>query len=306
MSEVKYEYVWARCEYEECVPITENETGQLTIPQELEGWPTVVTVIATDEQGKIGVAGSEETAPIAETIPHYAVREEVSGGGSLTGAADLQTSALADMNLGCPGACGANFPYVASTSIELVAHPDPGATFLGWGGACSGTALTCSFTVSADETVTASFTPAPLPRQLLPPPESTEADAPGEGGAAAGAPVSGESEDGQELPSAPSRARLLGFHTLHHHIQAVAACEQARTCHLRLALLASSSARTVMVAERSFTIAPGRRARLGLALDAQGKRLLTRRRRLPVTARLALSVGGRWVEASQGHLTLIA
>jgi hypothetical protein len=37
---VKYEYVWARCEYDECVPIAEGEDDQLTIPQELEGWPT--------------------------------------------------------------------------------------------------------------------------------------------------------------------------------------------------------------------------------------------------------------------------
>jgi len=201
--------------------------------------------------------------PARHRLGVSSVSETVSGGGSLTGAADGETGAFADMSLDCPGACGEGFPYASGTSIELTAHPDLGATFLGWGGACSGSAPTCSFVTSAATTVTASFTPAPLPRGLLPPPESKD-------------------------------------------IQAVVACEQARACRLHLALLADSSWNAMTVAGRSFTLAPGRRARIGLVLDARGERLLTRRRRLPVTAQLALSVGGGWVEASQGRLTLIA
>jgi Divergent InlB B-repeat domain len=307
---VKYEYVWSRCEYEACVPITENETGQLVIPQELEGWPVVLTVIATDEQGKIGIAGSEETAIIAVTAPRYAVSEDVSGGGYLTGAADLQTSAVADMNLGCPGVCGANFPYISGTSIELVAHPDPGATFIGWGGACSGSAPTCSLTVSAATSVTATFTAAPLPPQPFPiPEEGRKADEPGEAGAATGAGAfggEGALGQGEVLASSIRRlsARLLGLRAQRgHHLQATVACQQARACRLTLAV-SSDLPVAQLVASRTITLAPGRRASISLALDQAGALLLAHRHRLPVSAHLMLREGGRSVAVGGARLTL--
>lgn len=42
-------------------------------------------------------------------------------------------------------------------TITLTATPAAGATFLGWGGACSGTALTCTLTLSSNQTVEARF-----------------------------------------------------------------------------------------------------------------------------------------------------
>ena len=58
-------------------------------------------------------------------------------------------------------ACGSDCSesYAAGTSVTLVATPDAGATFTGWSGACTGTG-TCSVTLDADRTVTASFAPA--------------------------------------------------------------------------------------------------------------------------------------------------
>jgi hypothetical protein len=56
------------------------------------------------------------------------------------------------------------------TKLTLNAHPDPGSTFAGWGGACAGagTNLACTLTMNADKTVTAQFKvsgplPAPVP-----------------------------------------------------------------------------------------------------------------------------------------------
>ncbi len=61
-----------------------------------------------------------------------------------------------------------------------------------------------------------------------------------------------------------------------------------------------------MIARRSLTVAPGRSVRISLALSRAGERLLAERRRLPVRARLTLSVGDRAITLSQGRLTLTA
>ncbi len=315
---VRYEYAWFDCVLpgagEDCLGTTLGQGNQLTIPLELDGDATTVTVVAIDELGKKGLGFSEETAVITDDIPRYAVSEEVSGGGSVTGAADLQTSAYADMNLGCPGACGANFPYASGTSIELVAHPALGTTFLGWGGACSGSSPTCSLTVSAPVTVTAAFTPAPLPPQLLGPPEGREAGAPAAGGAAGGADAGVLGNEGalnQGEAPAPSvarlPARLLGLRAPRHgrHLQATVACQQPRACRLTIAV-SSETPGAQLVASRTLTLAPGRRASIALALDHAGARLLAHRRRLPVSAHLMLREGGRSVAVGEARLTLIA
>ncbi|MBZ4194411.1 MAG: InlB B-repeat-containing protein [Candidatus Contendobacter sp.] len=50
--------------------------------------------------------------------------------------------------------------YASGASIVLTATPLNGSTFTGWGGACSGTATTCTVTMTAAKTVTATFTGA--------------------------------------------------------------------------------------------------------------------------------------------------
>ena len=56
----------------------------------------------------------------------------------------------------CGSACDDTFD--AGTLVTLTAAPEVGATFLGWGGACTGTALTCAVTVDGAKAVTAAFT----------------------------------------------------------------------------------------------------------------------------------------------------
>jgi hypothetical protein len=67
--------------------------------------------------------------------------------------------------------CGATcaFAYANGTAVTLTATPSAGSTFAGWsGGGCSGT-LTCTVTMNAAQTVTATFTLPIFPPQLKPP-----------------------------------------------------------------------------------------------------------------------------------------
>jgi len=47
--------------------------------------------------------------------------------------------------------------FLIGTVVTLRATPDPGQPWVGWGGACSGTATTCSLTMNSDKSVTANF-----------------------------------------------------------------------------------------------------------------------------------------------------
>jgi len=47
--------------------------------------------------------------------------------------------------------------FVQGTSVTFTATPDPGSTWTGWAGACSGTSLTCTIAVNADTSIQASF-----------------------------------------------------------------------------------------------------------------------------------------------------
>lgn len=63
--------------------------------------------------------------------------------------------------ISCPTTCSAAFP--PGTQVTLTETPGPASTFStfgGWGGSCSGTAPTCTVTLSASENVTATFNPA--------------------------------------------------------------------------------------------------------------------------------------------------
>ena len=57
----------------------------------------------------------------------------------------------------CPGTCSSNYPF--GTVVTLTATPASGETFEGWSGSygCSGSSPSCTFTITADTTVTAEF-----------------------------------------------------------------------------------------------------------------------------------------------------
>jgi hypothetical protein len=157
--------------------------------------------------------------------------------------------------------------------------------------------------MSGNEAVTATFSGQTTTNPLLPLGSEGrvgEAQPP-----VAGAPSLGAWE-APTSSAADLPARLLSIHDVRRHIQAVVRCQEARPCRLSLALFAGTHATQAMIARRSFTIAPQRSARISLALDREGERILARRHRLPITARLVLSGAARASLVEQGRFTLTA
>jgi uncharacterized repeat protein (TIGR02543 family) len=75
--------------------------------------------------------------------------------------------------ISCPDAC--SHAFTSGAAVSLAATPAAGSTFTGWSGACSGTG-SCTVTMSADQSVTATFTakssPSPRPKCTLRPESS--------------------------------------------------------------------------------------------------------------------------------------
>ncbi len=94
-------------------------------------------------------SGNCDQTPAATWNEPPEVQVSVTGSGNVT-----STPAFA------VGACTTECTVVSSTgtSVTLTATPDAGATFTGWGGACSGT-TTCTVTPTTLSVVTATFTP---------------------------------------------------------------------------------------------------------------------------------------------------
>lgn len=66
------------------------------------------------------------------------------------------TVSSAPAGINCGSTCSANYPYI--TSVVLTASPDATSAFGSWGGACGGSATTCTVSVDAAKSVSATFT----------------------------------------------------------------------------------------------------------------------------------------------------
>jgi hypothetical protein len=59
--------------------------------------------------------------------------------------------------ISCNGSSGCSADFAGGTAVTLTATPSGGYYFKGWGGACTGSASTCSVTISAPQSVQATF-----------------------------------------------------------------------------------------------------------------------------------------------------
>lgn len=95
-----------------------------------------------------GKADSSSDSVVITVKNLYALTVTKAGTGSGT-----VTSSPAGIN--CGSDCSESYTY--NTSVTLTAAVSVGSTFAGWSGNCSGTATTCSLTMSAAKSVTATF-----------------------------------------------------------------------------------------------------------------------------------------------------
>src|SRR6266404_5253489 len=95
-----------------------------------------------------GASGTSSTTSSAQTAAFV-----VSIGGSGT-----VTSSPTGLDCVGPNSCSQTFPL--GTTVTLIAAPASGQTFVGWGGACSGTVPQCMIVGNATENVSANFAPA--------------------------------------------------------------------------------------------------------------------------------------------------
>jgi M6 family metalloprotease-like protein len=72
----------------------------------------------------------------------------ISGSGSVSFSSPART---------CSSSCTTDYPEAASTTVTLTAVAGSRTTFAGWSGACTGTASTCTVTMSTDRSVSANF-----------------------------------------------------------------------------------------------------------------------------------------------------
>src|SRR5262249_20055807 len=80
----------------------------------------------------------------------------VSLGVTVTGQGGSVTDSTGAINCtSASGPCSTTYNY--GTAVTLTANTPVGYTFVGWGGACTGTAATCSLTLTSNTTVSATF-----------------------------------------------------------------------------------------------------------------------------------------------------
>ena len=70
----------------------------------------------------------------------------------------------APAGIDCGSSCSASF--ISGTQVTLAAQAASGSSFSGWGGACSGTANSCSVSMNGASSVTANFSAVPAQRLL--------------------------------------------------------------------------------------------------------------------------------------------
>jgi hypothetical protein len=72
-----------------------------------------------------------------------------------TGAGSGRVVSMSPAGLDCGATCSLSAP--AGAAVTLTAWPDPGSTFAGWSGACTGAARACTVTLDAARSVSAAF-----------------------------------------------------------------------------------------------------------------------------------------------------
>jgi List-Bact-rpt repeat protein len=113
---------------------------------QFNGWGGACASAVRNTRCIITIPNNDVTITASFGPPPVPVTVTKSGRGTVT-------SVPAGIN--CGSACSANFP--SGSQVTLTATPEPEYPFQGWAGACTGTALTCTFTPTTATSVSARF-----------------------------------------------------------------------------------------------------------------------------------------------------
>ncbi|HSB67815.1 MAG TPA: choice-of-anchor tandem repeat GloVer-containing protein, partial [Candidatus Methylomirabilis sp.] len=118
---------------------------------------TAVTLTATPSAGSIFAGWSGACTGTGACALTLSATQSVTATFSPVPTNYTLTIATAGTGTGTIGADPAGPTYTAGTQVTLTATPGAGSTFTGWSGDCSGTLPTCTLTMSAARSVTATF-----------------------------------------------------------------------------------------------------------------------------------------------------
>jgi len=104
-----------------------------------------ITFTDTTNNDTVQTTTAALTVNVLNAPPNYTLDVSVSGNGTVSSS---------PTGISCPSVCTMN--YSSGTQVMLTTAPAGGATFNGWGGACSGNG-SCLLTMNAIESVTAMF-----------------------------------------------------------------------------------------------------------------------------------------------------
>ncbi len=131
------------------------QKGTVDVKQFTPAMEHFTSPAAADGKLLVATRATVEAYTIANAVTAYHTLSVVRGG---TGSGTIQGNL--SPQVACPGACSQSYP--SGATITLTESPAQGSTFAGWsGGGCSGTAGTCTVTLSADAAVTATFKATP-------------------------------------------------------------------------------------------------------------------------------------------------
>jgi hypothetical protein len=138
---------WSKSFAASALPVAPGQTAQTTMsvgvpaPYALGTYP--VTAAASAPSGS---ASSTESVTVIEPVHRLSLG--LSGSGSVSFSTPAKT---------CTSSCVADYPKSAGTMVTLAAKPGSRSTFTGWSGACTGTSLTCTVSMSGNLSVNATF-----------------------------------------------------------------------------------------------------------------------------------------------------
>ena len=124
------------------------ELGQFKGATTLSTAPALATVWSSD--------GGQATMAVTQRL------STATGGGGTGGGGGGSTSTTYKISIATNGkgtvtSSPSAASYAAGTVVTLTATPAAGSPWVGWSGACSGTATTCTLTMNANYSVTANF-----------------------------------------------------------------------------------------------------------------------------------------------------